>query len=110
LRKSASYYLDKGKHLFVKIWGSDGWLEINHGTGNPLEWYSTKHARPEVQRFKPSAPSTGNVGFVGHVVRAARGMEKPMLTPDEGLYVLSVISAAYEAAASGKTQAVMVGS
>lgn len=103
---TSGYYLDKGKHLFVKIWGSDGWLEINNGTGNPLEWYSTKEAKPEVHRFKPATPSTGNVGFVGHVVRAAQGKEKPMLTPDEGLYVLSVIGSAYEAAASGKTQVV----
>jgi predicted dehydrogenase len=103
---TSGYYLDRGKHLFAKVWGSGGWLELNPGTANPLEWYSTKSGKPESHRFKPTTPSVGSTGFLGHVVRAALGKESPVLTPDESLYVLQTISAAYKAAETGHTQPV----
>lgn len=103
---TSGYYLDRGKHSFVKIWGSEGWLGLNPGTANPLDWYSTKSGKPESHRFTPKTPSSGSVGFLGHVMRAALGKETPVLTPDESLYVLQTISAAYTAAETGHTQSV----
>lgn len=103
---TSGYYLDRGKHSFVKVWGSEGWLELNPGTANPLEWYTTKSGKPEPLRFTPRSPSSGSVGFLGHVMRAALGKEAPVLTPDESLYVLQTISAAYKAAETGCTQTV----
>ena len=103
---TSGYYLDRGKHLFVKVWGSEGWLELNPGTANPLEWYSTKSGKAESQRYAQTTPSSGNIGFLGHVMRAAMGKETPVLTPDESLYVLQTISAAYNAAETGQTQLV----
>ena len=103
---TSGYYLDRGKHLFVKVWGSEGWLELNPGTTNPLEWYSTKSGKPESHRYAPATPSSGNIGFLGHVMRAAMGKETPVLTPDESLYVLQTIAAAYKATETGQTQPV----
>ena len=103
---TSGYYLDRGKHLFVKVWGSEGWLELNPGTANPLEWYSTKSGKPESHRYAQTTPASGNIGFLGHVLRAAMGKEMPVLNPDESLYVLQTISAAYKATETGHTQPV----
>ncbi|MBS1830672.1 MAG: Gfo/Idh/MocA family oxidoreductase [Acidobacteria bacterium] len=103
---TSGYYLDRGKHLLIKIWGSKGWIEINHGTDNPLEWYS--NADKKTRRFTPPDGPTGYTAFVGHVVRAATGAEPPVLSPDESLYVLRTIFAAYRAAETGRSQKVTV--
>ncbi|MEZ5399415.1 MAG: Gfo/Idh/MocA family oxidoreductase [Bryobacteraceae bacterium] len=100
---TSAYFLDKGKHLFIKIWGSDGWIEINHGSGDPLEWYS----KGKTGRYQaPDGVVTGYTAWVRHVVRAAAGMEPPALSPDESLYVLKTIFASYKAAESGRSQRV----
>ena len=99
---TSGYYLDRGKHLFIKVWGSKGWIEINHGTDNPLEWYS--NADRKTHRFTPQPGPTGYTAFVGHVVRAATGMEKPALTPNDSLRVLRTVFAAYRAAETGQSQ------
>ncbi|MEZ5353140.1 MAG: Gfo/Idh/MocA family oxidoreductase [Bryobacteraceae bacterium] len=105
---TSGYYLDKAKHLFIKIWGSHGWIEINHMTEHPLEWYSTKAGSPgRTRQFTPSAEGPGGyTAWVQHVVRAAAGMEPPVLSPAESLYVLQTIFACYRAAETGQTQKV----
>lgn len=99
---TSGYYLDRGKHLLIKIWGSGGWIEINHGTANPLEWYS--NADRKTRQFTPPAGPTGYTAFVGHVVRAATGAEPPALTPDDSLHALRTVFAAYRAAETGQSQ------
>jgi len=99
---TSGYYLDRGKQLLIKAWGSKGWIEINHGTSNPLEWYS--NADQTTHRFTPPAGPTGYTAFVGHVVRAATGVEPPALKPDDSLHVLRTVFAAYRAAETGRTQ------
>jgi predicted dehydrogenase len=103
---TSGYYLDRGKHLLVKIWGSEGWLELNQGIKTPLQWYSTRSGKPESHRFTPEISPGGNIRFLEHVMRAAMGMEAPVLAPEESLYVLQTISAAYMAAETGRTQPV----
>jgi len=102
---TSGYYLDHGKDLLVKVWGSKGWLELTQGN-NPLQWYSTQSGEPKSHRFTQPAPSNGSARLLGHVMRAAMGQEEPVLNPDESLYVLQVISATYQAAESGRTQPV----
>jgi UDP-N-acetyl-2-amino-2-deoxyglucuronate dehydrogenase len=98
---TSGYYLDKGKHGFLKFWGANGWLEINqeHPEG-PLAWQS--HGQP-VQRWKPTTPA-GYTPWVAHAVRAAEGKEPPALTADESLQALTVVFAAYRAAQTGISQ------
>ncbi|MBK9168090.1 MAG: Gfo/Idh/MocA family oxidoreductase [Bryobacterales bacterium] len=100
---TSGYYLDRGKQLFIKVWGSEGWLEVNHQTENPLEWYSSKEG---ARRYTPPDGPTGYTPFVQHVVRAAADLETPVLTPDESLHVLRTVFAAYRAAESGASQKV----
>jgi predicted dehydrogenase len=106
---TSGYYIDRGKHLFIKIWGSKGWIEINHGTSNPLQWQSFAGAgKPETKRFTPPEGPSLYTAFVGHAVRAAMGAEPPILSPNESLHVLKTIFAAYRAAETGQTQTVSV--
>lgn len=103
---TSGYYLDRGKHLFIKVWGSHGWLEVHHDRpDNPLEWYSTKEGKPGVRRYLPQSEG-GYTPWVQHVVRASVGMETPILSGDDSLHVLQVIFAAYRAAETGRTQVV----
>ncbi|MFN0106558.1 MAG: Gfo/Idh/MocA family protein [Bryobacteraceae bacterium] len=100
---TSGYYIDRGKHLFIKVWGSQGWLEIHHDRpDNPLEWQ--RHNEP-IERMKPT-PQAGYTPWVNHVVRAALGLEPPVLTANESLQALKTVFAAYKAAATGRTQSV----
>ncbi len=103
---TSGYYLDKGYHSHIKIWGSHGWLQIDKHGGVPLEWYSRKDAAPAVRRFEPPDVPTGYSPFVRACVRASAGLEPPPLTADDSLYVLKVIFAGYKAAETGRTQKV----
>lgn len=100
---TSGYYIDKGKHLFIKVWGSNGWLEIHHDRpDNPLEWQV--NGQP-VQRMKPTKQA-GYTPWVQHVVRVALKMEPPVLTANESLHALQIVFAGYRAAATGRTQTV----
>lgn len=100
---TSGYYLDKGKQLFFKFWGSKGWLEIHHDhPENPLEWQV--HGQP-IQRIKP-AQQGGYTPWVQHVVRAAIDLDKPVLSADESLRALRVVFAGYKAAETGRTQTI----
>ena len=104
---TSGYYLDKGYHSHIKIWGSHGWLQIDKHGGVPLEWYSRKDAAPAVRRFQPPDVPTGYSPFVRACVRASAGIDKPPLTADDSLYVLQVVFAGYKAAETGRTQRVV---
>ena len=103
----SGYYLDKNKQLFIKVWGSDGWVEVNHGTANPLEWYSTKGGKQRSGKYAPPPGPSGYDAWVRHVVRAGADLEAPVLTPAESLRALRVVFASYRAAETGQTQKVI---
>ena len=104
---TSGYYLDKGYHTLIKIWGSAGWLEVTkHGGAgpHPLRWYSTKSKEPKILQFPNPPGPQGYSPFVAACVRAAAGIEDPPITTDESLQVLKTVFAAYEAASSGRSQ------
>lgn len=94
---TSGYYLDKGYHSLIKIWGAGGWLELRkHGSAIPLEWYLNKTG--VVGRYNgPSGPS-GYTPFVQRVARAFAGIESIPLTTEDGLRVLKTVFGAYRAA------------
>lgn len=103
----SGYYLDKGYHSHVQIWGEHGWLRLAAIEDAPLEWYSTKdQAPPRVERFEYPKGQRGYTPFVRAAVRASAGLEPPPITAEEGLHVLETIFAFYEAARTGKAQRV----
>lgn len=102
---TSGYYVDKGYHSLIKIWGSDGWIELRkHGAPVPLEWYSNKEGK--VRRYEGPLDPNGYEPFVRHIVRASAGLDKPIITVDDCERVLKTVYAAYRAAETGVTQKV----
>ena len=107
---TSGYYLDRGYHQHIKVWGEKGWLELNHQPEVSLKWYST--AEPKVsgiQSYTPPNEPTGYTPWVHACARAAAGLQDPPVTGREGLRVLDAIYAFYEAAKSGQTKSVKRG-
>lgn len=104
----SGYYLDRGYHSHVKIWGEHGWLRLAAVEDEPLEWYSTKGVKnAKVERFTYPRGERGYLPFVRAAVRAAAGLEEAPITGAEGLHVLRGIFAFYEAARTGRAQPVV---
>ena len=104
---TSGYYLDKGYHTHIKIWGEHGWLELSGMENGPLEYYSTKAGREaKVERFEPPAGPSGYTPFVRAAVRACAGLEAAPITAQESLQVLKTVFAGYKAAETGQRQMV----
>lgn len=107
---TSGYYLDRGYHQHIKLWGEKGWLELNEQSEVPLKWYSTADPKVTgVQNFTPPKEPGGYPPFVHACVRASAGLQAPPVTGREGLRVLDAIYAFYEAAKSGQTKSVKRG-
>lgn len=105
---TAGYYLDKGYHSRLKVWGSHGWLDVRKHTEVPFEWYSTLDADPRIHRpAEPKKPS-GYVYplFVAAVARACAGKSAMPLSSDDSLMALRTVFACYRAAGTGERQRV----
>ncbi len=102
---TSGYYVDKGYHSQIKIWGADGWLELRmHGAPAPLSWYLNKDGT--VKQYQGLREPTGYGPFVRHMVRAAAGIEQAVLNAEDCRHVLRAVFATYRAAATGQTQKV----
>jgi UDP-N-acetyl-2-amino-2-deoxyglucuronate dehydrogenase len=101
---TSGYYLDKGYHSHVKVWGELGWLKLAAVEEQPLEWYTSKAGK--VQTFEYEKGGRGYLNFTRSSVRACCGLEEPPAGSEEGLHVLRSIFAFYEAVKTGKTQTV----
>jgi predicted dehydrogenase len=105
---TSGYYLDKGYHEHIQIWGEHGWLKLADLSTAPLEWYSTRDpADARVHRFEPVKGAGGYTPFVRAAVRASAGLEPAPITGEECLHVLRAIYAFYKAAETGRVQAVV---
>jgi predicted dehydrogenase len=104
---TSGYYLDRGYHSHIQIWGERGWLRLSAIEDQPLEFYSTKDTKePKVQRFEYPRGQRGYAPFVRAAVRASAGLEPAPITGEECLHVLRTIFAFYQAAQTGRTQTV----
>jgi predicted dehydrogenase len=101
---TSGYYLDKGYHSHIKIWGSRGWLQIERHGGTPLAWYSQDEPKPEIHRIENLEGPSGYSPFVRACVRAVAGMGPPPLASRESLRALETVYAAYRAAETGQRQ------
>lgn len=104
---TSGYYLDRGYHSHLKIWGSHGWLLLDPFREVPLEWYSTKGSKDaSIDRYEGPNEPRGYPPFVRAAVRACAGLEEPPISAAEGLHVLKTIFAFYRAAEIGRAQRV----
>src|SRR5262249_42389734 len=49
---TSGYYLDRGYHSHVQVWGESGWLRLASIEELPLEWDSTKEQEAAVQKVE----------------------------------------------------------
>jgi predicted dehydrogenase len=103
---TSGYYLDKGYHSHIKIWGEHGWLQLSAVEETPLEWYSTKEKEPKVRQFPVAKGNRGYAPFIHEALRACAGDAAPPITGEEGLHVLRTIFSFYEAGRTGRAQQV----
>lgn len=102
---TSGFYLDKGYHQHIQIWGEHGWVHLNDVADNPLDWYSTKDTKePKIERFTPPPGKGGYPPFVRAAARACAGLEPAPITGEECLHVLKTIFTFYKAVQTGKVQ------
>ena len=101
---TSGYYLDRGYHTHLRIWGSNGWLEVDPIGSEKLVWYSRKQkgSAGKMMKFTKSTQPRGYSPFVRAAVRACAGLEKPPISADESLLALKTVYAFYDASGKGK--------
>jgi len=104
---TSGYYLDRGYHSHIKIWGSHGWLQLEPHGGEALQWYSTKEMPAQVRKYDGPVDDGGYTPLVRACVEACLVSGTPPVTGAECLHALKTVFAGYRAAESGRTQAVM---
>ncbi len=101
----SGYYLDRGYHSHVAIWGEKGWLRFDLTAQQPLEWQSTLEGMPQgIQTFSYSRGTNFYLGIIQAAVDCARGAGDSGKSADESLSVLKTIFGLYRAAETGRTQ------
>jgi predicted dehydrogenase len=104
---TSGYYLDRGYHSHLQIWGEHGWLKLAAIEDTPLEWYSTRNEKqPTIQRVNYPKGERGYFPFVRAAVRASAGLQDAPITGEECLHVLKTIFTFYQAAQSGRSSKV----
>lgn len=101
---TSGYYLDKGYHSHIRLWGSEGWIEYSEWLGGanpkPLTWYTNADG---LQEYDGPREPRGYTPWVVECVRASAGLRGTPITAQDGLRVMNTIFAFYEAAELGKT-------
>ena len=103
---TSGYYLDKGYHSHIKIWGSHGWVQLEPHGGEPLVWYSTKESAPQIQKYAGPVNESSYTPLIKACVRASLDLEPQPLTGAESLHALKTVFACYRAAETGQSQKV----
>lgn len=104
---TSGYYLDRGYHSHIKIWGSSGWMHIESMQDRPLSWYSTvgEHAG-EVQVWSGSKEPRGYTPFVRSAVKSCAEMTDAPISSAHSLRALRTVFSIYTAAENGRVEAV----
>ena len=103
---TSGYYLDRGYHSHIKIWGSHGWLQLEPHGGEPLRWYTTKELPLQVQTYDGPADDTSYLPLVEACVQTSLEHAAPPVTGSQSLHALKTIFACYLAAETGQSQRV----
>jgi len=103
---NSGYYLDRGYHSHLRMWGSEGWIEYGEHLGGrtevPLRWYSNKNSKAGIIEYSGAMEPKGYTPWVQACVRTCAGLEKtPPVNGSDALRVLRTVFACYEASESG---------
>lgn len=100
---TSGFYLDKGYHSHIKIWGSTGWMHIEPMKEQPLTWSTTRGDQAGVaQVWNGSKEPRGYSPFVAEAVRACADMTDPPISNADSVRALKTVFAIYSAASSGR--------
>jgi predicted dehydrogenase len=89
----SAYYLDRGYHNGITVWGSDGWLRFDP-SATQVEWYRRGgEVKTETLPKVESYPE-----LVRSAAESARGVRTPIVTAPECLQTLRVVFTAYDSA------------
>ncbi len=103
---TSGYYLDRGYHSHIKIWGSKGWLHLEPMKDQPLTWSTTVGPDAgKVQTWEGSKSPRGYTPIVQSAVKACAEMTTPPVTATESLRALSTVFAIYGSADTGQSLA-----
>lgn len=105
---TSGYYLDRGYHSHIKIWGSKGWIHLEPMKDQPLCWYSSVGSQAgKVQVWEGSKSPRGYTPFVQAAFNACTEMSDPPVSSAESLRALATVFAIYDAAESGRSVAIV---
>lgn len=104
---NTGYYLDGGKQSEIRIWGSHGWLRLEHLERRPLQWVSTQSDSPRgVQTFEYAGEPGLYDLFFQEAIDSIRNGAPPPITSRDSLRALRAVFSAYQAVETGRTQTV----
>lgn len=102
---TSGYYLPRGYHSRLQVWGAQGWLRLDPVNERRLEWLSNMGPRAGEVIVEPAATSPGGYNpFVAEVCHAIAHASPPPVTTADSLRAIEAVFAAYRAAESGTTQ------
>jgi predicted dehydrogenase len=100
---TAGYYLDKGYHSHIKIWGDNGWLHLESMKDEPLHWSVVKGENAgSVQTWKGSKEPRGYSPFVHEAIKSCAEMSDPPISNSDSLRALKTVFSIYSSASSNK--------
>jgi predicted dehydrogenase len=101
---TSGYYLKRGYHSHIKIWGSEGWLHLQQMLDKPLHWVSQKGEQAgKVQEWKGNRQPRGYTPYVRTCIEACANDTDPPINNADSLRAIKVVYSIYEAAGKGKT-------
>ena len=104
---TSGYYLDKGYHSHIKIWGSRGWILVEPTKDLPLTWSTTTGDKAGELQIGGAKEPRGYTPFVAEAVRACADMTEPPISSEHSLRALKTVFAVYSAAETGQSTRIL---
>jgi|ETNmetMinimDraft_25_1059894.scaffolds.fasta_scaffold37219_1 predicted dehydrogenase len=98
---TSAYYIDKGKHISMNIWGKNGWLRMMPNGEYKIVWQEYG-SEEQVIDYRNAKVGGAYAPFIDSVIESIVAGTQPLLTTDESLRAIRVVFAAYESAQAGK--------
>jgi UDP-N-acetyl-2-amino-2-deoxyglucuronate dehydrogenase len=100
---TSGYYLDRGYHSHIKIWGSQGWLHLEPMLDKPLHWSTTKGEQAgRVQEWSGDKNPRGYTPIVQAAVKACVEASVPPVSSVDSLNAIKTVFGIYQSAADGR--------
>ncbi|MBC8325062.1 MAG: Gfo/Idh/MocA family oxidoreductase [Verrucomicrobia subdivision 3 bacterium] len=100
---SSGYYLKRGYHSHIKIWGSEGWLHLQQMLDQPLHWLSHQGDQAgKVLTWKGNKQPRGYTPFVRACIESIANDTDPPISNADSLRAVQVVYSIYEAAEKRK--------